>query len=74
MEDNRLKRPSVGDIMQHVTANGWYEEAIVISVQSYKAVWKALMMTSSEGTVVLGTGNRFRDKNDWSPKDGGWSS
>jgi len=63
-----LKKPSVGDTLHHVTANGWYEEATVLSVQSYGDVWRALLMTSSEGTVVLGTGAMVRDKNDWDIK------
>jgi hypothetical protein len=64
----RLTKPSVGDVFFHTTANGWYEEAMVISVQSHVDVWKALLMTTSEGHVFLGTGNEVRDKYDWAPK------
>ena len=64
-----VKKPNVGDVFHHTTANGWYEEALVISVQTWSEVWKALLMTSSEGTVFLGTGAVVRDKNDWAPKE-----
>tara|TARA_R100001082_G_scaffold111081_1_gene93253 strand:+ start:759 stop:1031 length:273 start_codon:yes stop_codon:yes gene_type:complete len=64
----KLKKPSIGDVFFHTTANDWYEEARVVSVQSYKDVWKALLLTTSEGHVFLGTGNEVRDKYDWAPK------
>lgn len=68
MKYKQLDKPNVGDVFHHTTANGWYEEALVISVQTWGEVWKALLMTSSEGTVFLGTGSTVRDNNDWAPK------
>ena len=68
MEYNFLKKPKLGDIFHHTTANGWYEESVVVSLMSYKEVWKAQLQSSSEGTVFLSSGTQVRDKNDWSPK------
>lgn len=68
MEQKHLRKPSVGDVLHHKTANGWYEEAMVVSVMTFKEVWRALLMTNSEATVVLGTGAVVRDENDWDHK------
>ena len=70
MEYNFLKQPKLGDVFKHKTANGWHEEASVISNQTYADVWKAVLLTSSEGVVFINSGNQVRDENDWSPKVG----
>ena len=68
MEYKFLKKPKQGDVFHHTTANGWYEEAVIVCVMSHRDVWKAQLQSSSEGTVFISSGNQVRDHNDWSPK------